>query len=192
MKKFLLTLMVAVCSLTASAQVYLGGEVGFWRNSDDNHTNFTLKPQIGYELSNKWALGMSIGFTHDYYGSGEWDGETLHKVKINSFSIDPYARWSYAKFGPVKLFLDLGFGISAAKAKSSVKGYEYDDDALVSWRIGVSPGVSVGLAKNLDFVAHAGFLGYRESDHGYGPYGEHGFGFELSGYDLNFGLIYKF
>lgn len=181
-----------MCSLTASAQVYLGGEVGLWRNADDNHTNFTLKPEVGYNLSDKWALGIAVGFTHDYFGSGEFDGETLHKLKVNSFAIDPYARWTYAKFGPVSLFLDMGFGINASKAKSDFKGNEYDSDALVGWRIGVSPGLRVSLVKNLDFIAHAGFLGYREADNGFSPYGEQGFGFEVSGYDLNFGLLYNF
>ena len=192
MKKLFLSLLVGAASLTASAQVYVGGEVGLWRNNDANHTSFSLKPQVGYELSNKWAIGGSIGFTHDYYGTGKFDGETLHKLKVNSFAIDPYARWSYAKFGPVRLFLDLGFGISATKTKKKALDVKYDDDALVSWRIGVAPGLSVAVAKNLDFVAHAGFLGYRESDGGYSPYGEHGFGFEVSSYDLNFGLLYRF
>ena len=67
MKKLFLSLLVGAASLTASAQVYVGGEVGLWRNNDANHTSFSLKPQVGYELSNKWAIGGSIGFTHDYY-----------------------------------------------------------------------------------------------------------------------------
>lgn len=193
MKKILLTLLVAVCSLTASAQVYLGGEVGFWRNSDDNHTQFSIQPEIGYNLSNKWALGIGIGFTHDYVGKGEdWDGETLAKAKVNTFSVDPYARYSYAKFGPVRLFLDMGFGVAASKYKGEVAGHEVDSDALVAWRIGVAPGIAVSLCKNLDFIAHCGFLGYRESDGVNSAYGETGFGFELSGNDLSFGVVYNF
>ena len=38
MKKFLFSLVAAVITLTASAQVYVGGEVGLWRNWDANHT----------------------------------------------------------------------------------------------------------------------------------------------------------
>lgn len=34
MKKILLIVAIAAASLTASAQTYVGGSVGFWRNSD--------------------------------------------------------------------------------------------------------------------------------------------------------------
>lgn len=66
MKKLFLTLAVAAASLTASAQVYVGGEVGLWRNKDANHTNFTIKPDLGYKLSDKWDLGIGIGYEHNY------------------------------------------------------------------------------------------------------------------------------
>ena len=192
MKKFFLMIAVAMMSLTASAQVYLGGEVGFWRNSDANHTNFNIKPEIGYQLSNKWDLGIGIGFNHDYYGSGNYDGETLLKKKVNSIEVDPYARWSYAKFGPVSLFLDMTFGINSYKVKGEVAGHDYDNDSQIGWRVGVQPGVRVALAKNIDFVAHAGFLGYRDADDSYCSYGEDGFGFQLSGNNLSFGINYRF
>ena len=107
MKKLFLTLAVAAASLTASAQVYVGGEVGLWRNKDANHTNFTIKPYLGYKLSDKWDLGIGIGYEHDYE----------NHVKKSSFDVDPYARWSYVKFGPVSLFLDMGFGVATYKEK---------------------------------------------------------------------------
>lgn len=116
----------------------------------------------------------------------------MAKAKVNTFSVDPYARWSYAKFGPVRLFLDMGFGVAASKYKGEVAGHEVDSDALVAWRIGVAPGIAVSLCKNLDFIAHCGFLGYRESDGVNSAYGETGFGFELSGNDLSFGVVYNF
>lgn len=56
MKKLLLTLLVAVTSLTASAQVYVGGGVGVWRNPDANTTNLYIAPEAGYCLSDKWGV----------------------------------------------------------------------------------------------------------------------------------------
>ena len=178
MKKLFLTLAVAAASLTASAQVYVGGEVGLWRNKDANHTNFTIKPYLGYKLSDKWDLGIGIGYEHDYE----------NHVKKNSFEVDPYARWSYVKFGPVSLFLDMGFGVATYKTKIG----DHSSDAQVGWRVGVQPGVKVALCKNLDFIAHAGFLGYREADDKHCSYGEDGFGFNFSGNNLNFGVVYNF
>lgn len=175
MKKFLLLMVVAVSSLAANAQYYVGGEVGAWRNSDDNHTTFTLAPEFGFGLSDKWAIGLSFAYGHEYFEG----------VKQNSVAVDPYARWSYAKFGPVSLFLDMGFGVAAYKLKDA-------DDSQVAWRVGVQPGVNVTLTKQLSFVAHVGYLGYRNADDGISPYGEQGFGFNLSGNDLTFGLYYNF
>ena len=45
------------------------------------------------------AAPHGTGFKHDYYGMGEYNGQTLSKTKANSFEVDPYARWSFVKFG---------------------------------------------------------------------------------------------
>lgn len=179
MKKFFLTLLVAIATVSAGAQTYVGGGVGFWRNADDNHTNFNLKPEVGYNLSDKWAVGIGIGYDYNY----------KNDVKDHKFSVDPYARWSFVKFGPVGLFLDMGFGIGTHKTKV---GDADASDADVTWQIGVAPGVKVSLCKNLDFIAHCGFFGYRDNDSEIMSYGEKGFGLKFSGNDLNFGLRYNF
>lgn len=184
MKKLFLTLIVALVSLTASAQVYVGGEVGLWRNTDDNFTNFTLAPEVGYNLSDKWAIGVGIGYEHNYSNPGHiGDGDY---GKFNSIIANPYARWSFVKFGPVSLMLDMGFGIGAIKDKEA-------DESYTAWNIGVKPGVKVSLAKNIDFIAHFGFLGYKDADDelDLGTYAK-GFGFRVDATSLNFGLNFNF
>lgn len=179
MKKLFLSLIVAIVTVSASAQVYVGGEAGLWRNWDENETQFTLAPEIGYELSDKWSIGTFIGYVHDYN-----DG-----VKVNGFLINPYARYTFAKTGIVSFFLDGGFDFATRKAK-----YDgHSSDALNSWGIGIKPGIKVSVAKNLDFIAHAGFLGYRDHDDDLklGTY-DKGFGFSLHSSDLQFGFVYKF
>lgn len=194
MKKLFLSLIVAVCSLAASAQAYVGGQVGFLRNTDANHTSFNLAPELGYKLSNQWDLGLSIGFAHDYNKG----------LKLNGFEVDPYVRYTVAKAGPVSFFIDGGFGFATAKAKYRDK----KSDSFNQWQIGIKPGVKVSLSKKVDFIASMGFLGYRDNDDvkvtGIGDlddfvedaipsvYGEKGFGFDFKTSDLNFGLIYNF
>lgn len=194
MKKLFLSLIVAVCSLAASAQVYVGGQVGLWRNTDANHTSFNLAPELGYKLSNQWDLGLSIGFAHDYNKG----------LKLNGFEVDPYVRYTVAKAGPVSFFLDGGFGFATAKAK---KG-DRKSDSYNMWQIGIKPGVKVSLSKKVDFIASMGFLGYRDNDDvkvtgidaiddifedaSPSVYGEKGFGFDFSTSNLKFGLIYNF
>ena len=50
----------------------------------------------------------------------------------------------------------------------------------------------MNLAKNVDFVAHCGFLGYRDADDNNCAYGKNGFGFNASGENLAFGINYRF
>ncbi len=194
MKKLFLSLIVAACSLAASAQAYVGGQVGLWRNTDANHTSFNLAPELGYKLSNQWDLGLSIGFAHDYNKG----------LKLNGFEVDPYVRYTVAKAGPVSFFLDGGFGFATAKAK---KG-DRKSDSYNMWQIGIKPGVKVSLSKKVDFIASMGFLGYRDNDDvkvtgidaiddifedaSPSVYGEKGFGFDFSTSNLKFGLIYNF
>ena len=60
MKKIVLFLFVAIATLSVKAQdLYMGGTVGLWRNDDVNTTSFKLAPEIGYNLSEHWALSFS-------------------------------------------------------------------------------------------------------------------------------------
>ena len=175
--------LVAVMSLTASAQVYVGGSVGFWRDYNANETSFNLIPEVGYNLSDKWAIGINVGYAHEYDAP----------VKANGFVVKPYARWSYAKLGPVRFFLDMGFGFDTYKTKVDMGNRTVKSDPFNAWEIGVSPGLAVGLSEHLDFIAHVGFLGFRDSDDGSSAaFGRNGFGFNVDGNNLTFGLNYKF
>lgn len=178
MKKFVLSLMVALMGISASAQVYVGGEAGFWRNSEDNQTNFNIQPEIGYNLTEDWDLGIALGYSHNYNKG----------LSTNAISVNPYARYTYAQFGKVSLFLDGTFGVQTYKNKANgVSG-----DSQTGWQVGIKPGIRVNVAKNLDFVAHCGFLGYRDADDNNCAYGKNGFGFNASGENLAFGINYRF
>ncbi|MBO6190750.1 MAG: hypothetical protein IKR63_06970 [Alloprevotella sp.] len=173
MKRILLTAVVALLTLSASAQVYIGGAAGFWRNPSDNTTQFKVAPEVGYCLSNKWAVGMALGYQYNYD-----DGASSNSVAIN-----PYARFTFAKFGPVSLFADGGFELGVEKPKNF--------DSAVIWGVGVKPGVAVGLTEKLSFVSHLGFLGYRGSnDNAVTTFD--GFGVRFDATDVNFGLYYNF
>ena len=184
MKKMLLTAVVALVTLSASAQVYLGGEVGLWRNPDANTTQFNLRPDVGYKLSDKWALGIAVQYNHTY----------VRGEKANSMGVNPYARYTAAKFGPVSVFLDGGFEFNSVKWK--------DRDSYNEWGIGIKPGLAVNLTDKLSFVTHLGFLGYNDTDEGdyvddfgagafWGIDENHGFGFRFSN-AIRFGLYYNF
>lgn len=175
MKKLFLTFAFAVSALAMNAQLYVGGEVGAWRNWDDNHTSFNIAPEVGYNLSDKWAVGLEIGYNYEYQ-----QGQDL-----NIFGLAPYARYTFANFGPVNLFLDGGLGYYKADGDLA------NDDSI--FEVGLKPGLSVNLTDKLSFVSHVGFLGYRDADAIFRAVGvESGLGFDLSGQALTFGLYYNF
>ena len=191
MKKIILTVAVAAAALSANAQAYIGGELGVWHDPDADKTTFSIHPEVGYDLSEKWALGIDLGYN---FGNTKKTAEVLgHEVasvttKTHDFTINPYARWSFVKFGPAKLFLDMGFGIDVQKEKVG----DTSSDANTAWRVGVQPGIAVNLSKHVDFVAHLGFLGYCDSNDGKNSAYGNGFGFKVSGNDLTFGIEYHF
>lgn len=170
----LLTALVALMTISASAQVYLGGEVGFWRNPTDNNTIFKVKPELGYNLDSNWALGLAFGYEYEYVG---------HDQKCNTLSVNPYVRYTFAKFGPVNVFADGGFDFETSKWKGG--------DAATIWSIGVRPGVAVNLTEKLSFVSHIGFIGYSDSNDHH-AHNLDGFGAVLDGSQLTFGLYYNF
>jgi hypothetical protein len=79
MKKMLLTLLVAISALAANAQMYVGGEVGLWRNNDAHSTDFVVRPEVGFQLSDSWAIGLNVGFAHS----------SSDNLKVNGFVATP-------------------------------------------------------------------------------------------------------
>lgn len=178
MKKLFLSVVVAALAVGANAQVWLGGEVGMWRNYQDNKSHVTVQPEVGYNLSDKWAIATKIGYIYNYN-----DGD-----KVNAFTVSPYARYTFAQLGPVNLFLDGGFGFATYKVKPEGGS---TGDAQNAWEVGLKPGVAVNLTEKLSFVTHVGFLGWRDADEQQ-VFGENGLGFDFSGNTLTFGLYYNF
>ena len=176
MKKLTLLLFVACVTLSANAQFYVGGSASLWVGSDD--TNVSLTPEVGYVLNDHWAIGTEIGFGHSSRTAYDYFGE--YDVKMNSFILSPYARFTYLKLGKVGLFVDGGLDYAMQKQK--------DVDAVHGVRLGLKPGVALSLTERLSLVAKFGFLGF---DHDYNGLGNSG-GFSFTGNDLSFGFYVSF
>ena len=72
MKKIVILLFVAMVALSAKAQVYVGGTVSLWHNDDVDATTFTLNPEVGYNLNEKWAVGGILTFSHSKLDEGKY------------------------------------------------------------------------------------------------------------------------
>lgn len=178
MKKILMTIAAVVAAANVNAQVFVGGALGFATESydGDSETSFVVKPEIGYTLDENWALGISFGY-----------GETgKDNKKVKTLSVNPYARYTFAKFDNVNLFVDGGFDFENVDSKSY--GYKVN-----SWGIGLKPGVAVNLNESVSFVAHAGFLGYASSKPDYdGAKATNTFGLAVDATNIDFGLYFNF
>ena len=91
MKKIMLSLAMALVSVCASAQVYIGGTAGISSNKigdGDSKTAYTLMPEIGYEFNNKWEAGLEIGIK-------KGDVCELREVReATTFIVAPYVRYT--------------------------------------------------------------------------------------------------
>lgn len=133
---------------------YIGGSLGFQHKEESGkpQTNqFTILPEIGYNLNSQWAIGTTIGYTYTH--------QCGVKISEHLFQFDPYARFTYFRTGNnlVQLFVDGGAGIGVG----SVDYDGHDSDTAVTWNVGLRPGVAFNFTDNFSVVAHVGFVGYE-------------------------------
>ena len=184
MNKIFAVALVAMMTMSVNAQVYVGGGVGLQSSSYDGNseTFFKLVPEIGYNLDENWAVGIAVGYGE--HKTTLKSGNLKTTAKVKAFEIAPYARYTFAKFDKVNLFVD------------GTVDYLHTDNAgdkNNTFSIGLKPGVAVNLNDKLSFVAHAGFLGYQNSKDDYeGAKAANTFGFDLDGSNLSFGVYYNF
>lgn len=181
MKKIIVLFTVMCASLMADAQVYTGGTLNFWRNDKDDAdiTTATIAPEIGFTLSNKWAIGTGLGYA--YWKDGEID------TKINAVFVAPYVRYSFYEKGIVRLFIDGEVGFSSAKLEEDDK--YADDERVNGYSIGLKPGLALKLTEKCSLITKFGFIGYKDD---YLAEVSNGFGLDLSGENLLFGIQVSF
>lgn len=169
MKKMILAALVAVASLSANAQVWVGGEVGFsaGKTSVDgtkfgSGADFSFLPEIGYTLNDKFDIAVGIGFTHfnsngkdylDFNFKDDYAGYGLDDINKNAFILNPYVRYKFVKSGDFTFFVDGGF----AYKYIHISGIEDNGNA---WELGLKPGIAYSISDKVSLVAHVGKLGY--------------------------------
>ena len=108
MKKFLMTLAAAFVAVAASAQVYVGGSLGINSTKIDGEDDATITykflPEIGYKFSDSWAAGVNFGWAKEGVTSDDDD------LTVNTFEVNPYARFTFVKGKVVNVFCDGSVG----------------------------------------------------------------------------------
>ncbi len=126
MKKILMTIAAAFVATTMSAQVYVGGNIGFNTSSDKTNkaaettvTGFNINPEIGMALDDKMGVGIVLGFGTNTTKTenNAVSPSTSVKKTTTDFNIKPYLRYQCFSAGKFNVFVDGGvdFGISKTK-----------------------------------------------------------------------------
>ena len=198
MKKMILAALVAVASLSANAQVWVGGEVGFSAGKTTNNgtkfgsgADFNLIPEIGYTLNDKFDIAVAIGIAHNngngkaYAGTEGYDAYrmVLDDVNRNAFTLNPYVRYKFANAGDFTFFVDGGFSYTMIH-------YSGNDDNANQWGLGFKPGIAYNISDKVSLVAHIGRLDYNFFKQGDIKNNEFNMG--VSGNNLTFGAYVSF
>ena len=198
MKKMILAALVAVASLSANAQVWVGGEVGFSAGKTTNNgtkfgsgADFNLIPEIGYTLNDKFDIAVAIGIAHNngngkaYAGTEGYDAYrmVLDDVNRNAFTLNPYVRYKFANAGDFTFFVDGGFSYTMIH-------YSGIDDNGNQWSLGFKPGIAYNISDKVSLVAHIGRLDYNFFKQGDIKNNEFNMG--VSGNNLTFGAYVSF
>ncbi|MBO5185524.1 MAG: outer membrane beta-barrel protein [Prevotella sp.] len=182
MKKLFLMAAFVVASVAASAQVYVGGSLGFESSKEykdaETLTSFSIIPEVGYNLSDNLAVGIQLGYaSQDIMLAGE-DEDV--KGTASAFSIAPYARYTFAKSGAASFFVDGGIIFTS---------YGSDADGS-NFGVGLRPGIKFAVSDKVDVVAKTGFLGYSKDNDDLG--GGSKFGLSIDNTDLSLGVFFNF
>ncbi|MBQ1393585.1 MAG: outer membrane beta-barrel protein, partial [Lachnospiraceae bacterium] len=98
MKKVMMTLVAAMITVAASAQVYVGGSLGIGSvklGGNDAKTSFKIVPEIGYNINDEWAVGLAIGYQQGECKLGKAD--YLQETEMKLFGVNPYVRNTFLR-----------------------------------------------------------------------------------------------
>jgi len=177
MKKVILSAIVALSALTANAQYWAGGKLGFdvtdFNGASESQLVFSVAPEVGYTINEKWdaAVALNFSLTNNYGG--------VKDANITEFGVEPYARYTFAEAGIAKFFVDGYVGFGSYKPKGV--------DATTTFKVGVRPGVKVALSDDVCLVSTLGNLGYKTVKDTYDK-----FGLNVDNTAINFGLYFNF
>ena len=201
MKKIILMAAFAVASVAASAQVYVGGSLGFEsRNAGEGKKAsmaFSIAPEVGYKLSDNLAVGIQLGYsaTNDEKkeavaksGVEEMEGNKPEGGKTYGiFNVAPYVRYTFAQTGAASFFVD--GGVYASFLAGGTDGWKG-----TIFGVGVRPGVKFAASEKVDVVAKLGYIGWKgaNKDAQGNGFAKSAFGINANNTNLELGILYNF
>lgn len=182
MRKFILSAAAVMLCAFASAQVWVGGTVGYssesyYRNLDKQNVAI-LRPQVGYSINQNWDAGGIIEFKNT---------ETHADGNKFNFDVKAFGHWNFFHEGNFHMFLnaDLGFGVL------SPQGY---NQKHLCFEVG--PGMKYNVSDHWTLTAMFNGLSFTHYWRGdldsYAHCQKNQFDLGVSGQALEFGIYYTF
>lgn len=178
MKKLVLSMAaIALFAMTANAQIWIGGSVGYsseseketWKNAENKlkeskpaSTTISISPKVGYQLNDKLEVGGLVSLSSSKTYDDKLDDKDVWIKKV-SYSIAPFARYQFASFG--KFALKAVGSISFGQVLPSTKdGKEKTaGDKTTTLALNAYPIISYTLSDKFDFEAGLNFFGLSAS-----------------------------
>lgn len=179
---------LAAVSMNAQNNMYVGGSLGFATTTYDGDTQgtaFSILPEFGVQLSDKWGVGVTVGYNW-MKNNGTPD------LTSDSFEFAPYVRFTPVKLGSVNVFVDGVVGFTTGNVEAAV-GSVVVDNKFTNWGIGIQPGIAYNINEKFSLVAKFGNLLAFTSNKPKDGKATNTFSvLDLNGNDLSFGFYYNF
>ena len=166
MKKFFAIAALAVASLTANAQAWLGGNIGYtstkteienkYASLDNTASAFSFAPEVGYDLDENWSVALRLSYAHIDSYTVEINNDKFTGT-ANSFAITPYVRYKFFNEGNFTAFVDGGITYGT----THLNGYSDVIENPNFFNIGFNPGIAYAISDDVTLVAHFGDLSYN-------------------------------
>lgn len=157
--KLIITALMVLSSLSASARIWLGGEMALKTSSTSrasyllgSGTWFEISPEVGYYISPKWSVALRIGYAHTSDSEVQLIDQKMYGT-YNQVSVSSFVRYTYYRTGKFSFFADAAVGYSFLKKV-------YTDPTLQCISIGVRPGLAFAISPRVGLTGHLGSIGY--------------------------------
>jgi hypothetical protein len=168
MKKLFITIALALATAVAcNAQYFVGGSLGLSTHSSKTEIDgygtvkspstfgFSITPKVGYYLNPKVAVGLSASF--GYSDSTIYTTTPKTEVKTYSWSVSPFARYSFLQFGKFSVLAEATVGINGSSLKTKETS-TVDGISTFGYGVNVAPILSYDISKKFSLETKLNFL----------------------------------
>ncbi len=168
MKKILFAVAGILASMTVSAQVWVGGSLGFSSRSYDSEENLVeseneididFSPTIGYAINDKMDAGieLSLGSTKNFMGEKD--------ATMSSFGVAPFVRYNFFQSGKISFLAKASADFYTDKWNYALPGVPDElkyEEKYTTFGIYASPLIKYQVTDHIALVAEFAELGFTK------------------------------